>query len=80
MQDTEVLGHIEQLVEEERRLRSDVHGAPDSDPRHKRLHDVEAHLDQCWDLLRQRRGRRDAGEDPDGAQPRSTDVVERYVQ
>jgi hypothetical protein len=80
MQDKDVLGHIESLVEEERRLRGEVHGAPDTDPRHQRLHAVEVSLDQCWDLLRQRRGRRDAGEDPDSAQPRSGDVVERYVQ
>jgi hypothetical protein len=37
-------------------------------------------LDRCWDLLRQRRARRSAGEDPDDAQVRPTDVVEGYLQ
>jgi hypothetical protein len=45
-----------------------------------RLAEVEANLDQCWDLLRQRRARRGAGEDPDMAEPRPVDVVENYEQ
>ena len=80
MNDVEVLNHIGELVKEESRLRGEVHGAPDSDPRHKRLHEVEVSLDQCWDLLRQRRARRASGENPDEAEARSPDVVERYVQ
>ena len=80
MPDNEVLGRINELVEEERRLRTEVNGAPEADPRHKRLHEVEVSLDQCWDLLRQRRARREFGEDPDDAKPRPPDVVEKYVQ
>ena len=80
MDDRNVLGEIGRLVDEERELRTQVEGAPDGDPRHRRLHEVETHLDQCWDLLRQRRARRHAGQDPDEAQPRPPDVVEKYVQ
>ncbi|MBF6599131.1 MAG: DUF2630 family protein [Dehalococcoidia bacterium] len=80
MEDKDVLGHIGSLVEEEKRLRGELRGAPEADPRHQRLHSVEVSLDQCWDLLRQRRGRRHAGEDADAAQPRSPDTVEGYVQ
>ena len=45
-----------------------------------RLRAVETELDQCWDLLRQRRARREFGEDPSGAVARSTNEVEGYLQ
>ncbi|HEX2374478.1 MAG TPA: DUF2630 family protein, partial [Actinomycetota bacterium] len=45
-----------------------------------RLHEVEIQLDQCWDLLRQRRARRDAGQDPDSASVRPEGTVEGYLQ
>ena len=48
--------------------------------RKSRLRATEVALDQCWDLLRQRRARRYAGQDPDGAQVRPKDVVEGYQQ
>jgi hypothetical protein len=44
------------------------------------LQDVSIELDRCWDLLRQRRARRSAGEDPDEASARDTDTVEKYLQ
>ena len=44
------------------------------------LRAVEVELDRCWDLLRQRRARRDAGGDPDDAQTRDAETVERYLQ
>ncbi len=46
----------------------------------KQLDDITVQLDQFWDLLRQRRARRDAGQDPDVAQMRKEDVVEHYQQ
>ena len=80
MDDSDVLRRITDLVEEERRLREETSGAAENDPRHQRLHTVEVSLDQCWDLLRQRRGLRHRGEDPDDARVRPPDTVERYEQ
>jgi uncharacterized protein DUF2630 len=75
--DRNVRQHIEDLVKEEHRLR-EAKAATDAD--RKRLAAVEVELDQCWDLLRQRRALRESGGDPDRAQARSADVVERYQQ
>lgn len=72
--DSGVLGHINALVDEEHRLR----GGDGGDP--ARLREVEEELDRCWDLLRQRRARREYGEDPDGAEVRSASTVENYRQ
>lgn len=80
MDDENVLGEISRLVDEERELRGQVEGAPDGDPRHRRLHEVEAHLDQCWDLLRQRRARQEFGQDTDDVAVRSVEQVEKYLQ
>lgn len=51
-----------------------------SDQEHARIKELETALDQCWDLLRQRRARRTAGEDPDGASARPAGEVENYRQ
>jgi hypothetical protein len=51
-----------------------------SDAEQDRLRSIEVALDQCWDVLRQRRARRNAGQDPDTAAVRSADVVEHYQQ
>jgi len=75
--DQHVLSHIEALVAEEHRLFERGELAPEDS---KRLKEVQAHLDQCWDLLRQRRARRSAGEDPDGAAVRDAGTVEGYRQ
>lgn len=80
MGDEDVLGNINQLVEEEHRLEQS-HGAGGlSDADHERLREIEVALDQCWDLLRQRRARRDAGQDPGQAAVRDADTVEGYRQ
>lgn len=78
--DQPVLAYIQQLVEEEHRLfeRGEQGRAEDTD--RQRLADVQVELDQCWDLLRQRRALRGAGLDPDTAQVRSARVVEKYEQ
>jgi Protein of unknown function (DUF2630) len=75
MQDEEILGTIEKLVDEEHELRSSDDGI---DP--DRLRRLEETLDQCWDLLRQRRARREYGENPDEAEVRPPSTVEGYRQ
>jgi len=74
MDDKQISSRIGQLIDEEHQLERD--GEPDP----QRLKALEVELDRCWDLLRQRRARRSAGEDPDDAQVRPTDVVEGYLQ
>jgi hypothetical protein len=75
--DQPVREHIEHLVKEEHRL----HGQKSlTDPDHRRLKEIQVELDQCWDLLRQRRALREFGEDPDQARVRPADVVEKYEQ
>jgi hypothetical protein len=80
MDDAELIRRIGALVDEEHALeRSAAETGPD-DESAARLRDVEVALDQCWDLLRQRRARRGTGEDPDEAQVRPSQVVEGYQQ
>jgi hypothetical protein len=76
MSDKSILQHINELVDEESRLRADAARPEQHAERIKRL---EEELDQCWDLLRQRRARREFGEDPDGAKPRDVGTVEGYL-
>jgi hypothetical protein len=81
MQDDEILSRVHELVDEEHRLRERLQkGELTADEQHQRLHALEERLDQCWDLLRQRRARRAAGNSPDDARTRSTDEVEGYLQ
>ena len=80
MDDKQVLDRIGALVEEEHALERQATGAGLDERQQARLHEVEVQLDQCWDLLRQRRARRDAGLDPDAAQPRPERTVEGYLQ
>lgn len=75
--DQPVKKHIESLVDEEHRLRA--HKTP-SEADAKRLQAIQVELDQCWDLLRQRRALREFGDDPDHARVRPADVVEKYEQ
>lgn len=75
--DSKVLGHIEKLVHEEQ----DLYGRSDLDDHGQgRLEAIRVELDQCWDLLRQRRALRDAGKNPDQAHVRPASVVEKYEQ
>jgi hypothetical protein len=81
MQDNEIFGHINQLVDEEHTLRERLQkGNLTAEEEHQRLRSLEVQLDQCWDLLRQRRARRDVGEDPDSAESRPEGEVEGYLQ
>jgi len=75
--DQPVRKHIEQLVREEHQL----YGQKSlSDPDQRRLKAVQVELDQCWDLLRQRRALREFSEDPDKARVRPAEIVEKYEQ
>lgn len=74
MSDKTILDHITELVHEEQRLRTE--GSKSVDP--ARIRDLEQQLDQCWDLLRQRRARREFGEDPEQAEVRDPQTVENY--
>jgi hypothetical protein len=81
MDDKQILHRITELVDEEHQLRTRVqHGQLDSTDEVDRLRSLEEELDQCWDLLRQRRAAREFGTDPEGAKPRSVSEVEGYVQ
>ena len=75
MDDQTILNQITALVDEEHKLREDAAG-PEANA--ERLKSVAQQLDQCWDLLRQRRAKREFGEDPDAAKPRDIDTVENY--
>ena len=81
MNDKEILSHIDELIATEHDLRTKVASGelPGTEER-DRLRSVEEALDQCWDLLRQRRARREFGEDPEEAQLRPAGEVEGYMQ
>ena len=80
MDDKTLNDTIQELVDEEHRLwEREAHGASDPDDP-KRLAELQVVLDECWDLLRQRRALREAARDPDEASPRDADTVERYLQ
>ena len=74
--DQSVLAHIQKLVAEEHRLFAQKAVAPEGD---KRLAAVQSELDQCWDLLRQRRALRETGGDPSQAHVRPPEVVKKYT-
>ena len=80
MQDEQIHGTIEDLVSEEHELWDrESRGEATPDDR-RRLQALKVSLDQCWDLLRQRRALRDAGLDPERANVRDAEVVEDYEQ
>lgn len=72
----DVLARVQTLVAEEHRL---LGQSARNDAEHDRLARVQVELDQCWDLLRQRRALRETGGDPDQAQVRPPEIVEKYV-
>ncbi len=77
MTDSELLAQIKALVDEEHALeRQPVHDEAEQ----ARMAQLEVALDQCWDLLRQRRARREFGQNPDDAQPRDPKIVEHFQQ
>jgi hypothetical protein len=78
--DQELVNRINELAEQEHRLEEAHVGQGLAPEEEERLRTIEVALDQCWDLLRQRRARRHAGQDPDEAQARPAPVVEGYRQ
>jgi len=80
MDDTRIREHIEELVAEEHRLHEHGESGHLTVDDRARLEQISVRLDQYWDLLRQRRARRDAGQDPDVADIRNEEVVEHYQQ
>jgi Protein of unknown function (DUF2630) len=80
MDDSELLHHIEKLVNEEHELMKLSEQGNLTDDQHVRMRALEISLDQCWDLLRQRRARRGAGLNPEEAKLRDPSIVENYQQ
>jgi hypothetical protein len=80
MDDAQVQQRIEELVAEEHKLwDAEASGNATEDDR-RRLQELKVGLDQCWDLLRQRRALEQYGQDPDLATPRGAETVENYQQ
>jgi hypothetical protein len=85
MDDAQIRAHIEQLEDEERRLRSEESEAADIGrddvlaADRDRLADIKVELDQLWDLLRRRNALRDGGQNPDAAELRDAGTVEDYL-
>lgn len=78
--DADILTEVNKLVAEEQELRSALqHREIDESTEHQRLRSIEVQLDQCWDLLRQRRALRESGGNPDDASARPADEVEGYL-
>lgn len=80
MEDPQIHSSIDRMVEEEHQLWEREAAGEATDGDRQRLAALRVSLDQCWDLLRQRRARRDAGQNPEGAELRSPEAVERYEQ
>jgi hypothetical protein len=81
MEDKEILTRIDELIQTEHELRTQLaEGTLSSEQEKLRLRSAEEALDQCWDLLRQRRARREFGESPDSATARPVPEVEGYQQ
>ena len=81
MDEKQLLHRIQELVDEEHRLRQQLQdGQIDEDQEHERLRRAEEQLDQAWDLLRRRRARKEAGLNPDDADARPVPEVEDYDQ
>jgi Protein of unknown function (DUF2630) len=75
MDEKDILSRISSLVDEEHKLRE---GTDHTDEQRSRINELEASLDQCWDLLRQRDALRATGQDPEHAEVRPPSVVENY--
>jgi hypothetical protein len=80
MTEEDIIGRIDELISEEHQLRSHAVGEGLAADQRDRLRQLEERLDQCWDLLRQRRARVEFHQDPDQAKARPTGDVEAYRQ
>ncbi len=77
MDEKDILNRIHALVDEEHKLRD---SGEHTDDQRTRMQELEVQLDQCWDLLRQRRAKRQYDENPDDAHARPESTVENYLQ
>jgi hypothetical protein len=81
LDEKEILGHIDELIRTEHELRAKLAaGGLSTKDEQAQLRSTEEALDQCWDLLRQRRARREFGEEPGEAAARPVSEVEGYLQ
>jgi Protein of unknown function (DUF2630) len=81
MDDKDIMSRISELIDTEHQLRGQLQrGELSSEQEHERLRSAEEALDQCWDLLRQRRAKRQYGENPDDTVARPVSEVEGYQQ
>jgi Protein of unknown function (DUF2630) len=81
MDDKEIMARIGELITTEHDLRGQLaRGELSSEQERERLRSAEEALDQCWDLLRQRRAKREFGESPENAAVRPVSEVEGYQQ
>lgn len=81
MDDSDILARIREMVDAEHQLRRKMQDDPEEVPdAAQQLRNLEESLDQCWDLLRQRRAHREFAQDPNDSQPRPREQVERYLQ
>jgi len=79
MDDAKVIDRINEIAHEEHALWEKESQGEATDTERERLQQLGVTLDQCWDLLHQRRARRAAGQDPDQATVRDPRTVEGYV-
>ncbi|WP_236793703.1 DUF2630 family protein [Amycolatopsis sp. GM8] len=80
MTDKDIIGRVDELIAEEHELRSKASAGGLDESDRTRIRSLEEQLDQCWDLLRQRRARREFGEDENSADARPISEVEHYQQ
>ena len=80
MTEKDIIGNIDRLIAEEHELREKATGSGLEDADRARVRQIEEQLDQCWDLLRQRRARREFGENENDAEARPVNEVEHYQQ
>lgn len=80
MDDRDILKNINVLVDEEHELMQQAEQGGLDDEERARMHELQVQLDQCWDLLRQRRARREFGLNPEEVQVRDPNIVEHYQQ
>ena len=78
MDDTQVLHNIDSLVKEEHELMNQAENGGLSEEQHARMKEIEVSLDRCWDLLRQRRARREFGLNPEEAKERPASIT-RFI-
>lgn len=79
MEDRKIVDRINELAREEHALWERESRGRASSTEQGRLRELQVTLDQCWDLLHQRRARRSAGQDPDDARVRDPKTVEGYI-